>query len=131
MTHSLLITKYIRHILSLNTDLMSRIPIDRFFAIDAKQGTSFPFCVIQRTNIQTSGTKDGMGEDNVYVTLLLVDDDYTNSVEIADEIRNWLEGHRFSDDTINIKRITLNGCNETMYNNAFIQQLNFTVNCMS
>jgi hypothetical protein len=126
-----MITKYIRHILSLNTDLMARIPISRFFPIDAKMGTSFPFCVIQRTGIQASGTKDGMCEDNVYVSLKIVDDDYTNSVEIADEIRNWLEGHRFSDDTINIKRITLNGCNETIDNNGFIQQLNFIVNCMS
>lgn len=131
MTHSLLITKYIRTILSANTSLMERISIDRFFPIDAKQGTTFPFCVIQRTGIQTNGTKDGRNEDNVNITLLLVDDDYIDSVEIADEIRNWLEGHRYKDDSIDIRQIILTGCSETMYNDAYIQQLNFTVNCMN
>ncbi len=129
MVHSLLITKYIRTILAQDEALMAKIPIDRFFPIDAKQGTTFPFCVIQRTGISTSGTKDGMNEDNVYVTLLLVNDNYLESVEIADEIRCWLEGHRYNDSNLNIRKFTLSGCTETMYNNAFIQQLDFTINC--
>ena len=129
MVHSLLITKYIRSILAQDEALMAKIPIDRFFPIDAKQGTTFPFCVIQRNSISTNRTKDGYGEDNVGVTLTIVDDNYIDSIEIADEIKCWLEGHRYKDDNITIQQIQLNGSSETMYNNAFIQQLNFTINC--
>ena len=65
MTNSLLITKYIRTILSQNDYLMKKIPIKRFFPIEVKQGTKFPFAVISRTGMIDTQSKDGIYEDTV------------------------------------------------------------------
>lgn len=127
MTNSLLITKYIRTILSQNAYLMKKIPIKRFFPIDAKQGTKFPFAVISRTGMIDTQSKDGIYEDTVTVSIIVVDDNYYGSLEIANEIRNWLEGHRYKDETINITRMKLNSASEGYYNDAFIQELLFTI----
>lgn len=113
--------------MELDEDLKKKIPISHVYPIDAKQGTKFPFCVIQRTGIQDTFCKDGVYQDIINVTLMIVDDNYINSIEIANEIRNWLEGHRYKDDTIDICRIQLNSASETMYNNAFIQTLSFNI----
>ena len=51
MTNSLLITKYIRTILSHDSNLMKKIPISQFYPVDAKSGTKFPFAVIIRTGM--------------------------------------------------------------------------------
>lgn len=127
MTNSLLITKYIRMILEKDETLMRKLPISKIFPIDAKQGTSFPFAVIARTGMLDNISKDGIYEDVVYISILVVDDNYINSIEIANEIRNWLEGHRYKDETINITKIKLSTSSETIYDDTFIQSLEFNV----
>ena len=110
-----------------DTELMKKIPINKFFPIDAKQGTKFPFCVIVRTSMQDNSSKDGIYEDVVTVSLIVVDDNYIDSIEIANEIRNWLEGHTYKDETIYIRRMRLSSTSETYYNDAFIQELSFNI----
>lgn len=127
MTNSLLVTKYIRYILSQDEALMSELPLDKIFAIDAKQGTKFPFAVIARTGMFDNLSKDGIYEDVVYVTVIVVDDNYIGSIKIANEIRNWLEGHIYKNDEINITRIRLSSSSESLYNDAFIQTLEFNI----
>lgn len=127
MKNSLLITKYIRTILSEDKELMKKIPIKQFFPIDAKQGTKFPFAVIIRTGMYDNSSKDGIYEDNVTVSIIVVDDNYYGSIEIANEIRNWLEGHRYKDDTINITKMRLSSTSESFYNDAFLQELTFSI----
>ncbi|MEE3490346.1 MAG: hypothetical protein VZR10_05730 [Methanobrevibacter sp.] len=127
MKNTLLITKYIRAILEQDTELMKKIPIKQFFPIDAKQGTAYPFAVIVRTGLQDNSTKDGIYEDVVTVTIIVVDDNYIDSIEIANEIRNWLEGHTFKDETIYIRRMSLSSTSEAYYNDAFIQELSFNI----
>lgn len=127
MKNTLLITKYIRSILEQDITLMEMIPIKQFFPIDAKQGTKYPFAVIVRTGMQDNSSKDGIYEDIVNVSIIVVDDNYINSIEIANEIRNWLEGHSYKDETINIRRIRLSTTSEAYYNDAFIQELSFNI----
>lgn len=127
MTNSLLITKYIRTILSQDEDLMKKISIKHFFPVDAKIGTKFPFAVIIRTGMIDNQSKDGIYEDVITVSIIVVDDNYYGSIDIANEIRNWLEGHRYKDETINITRMKLNSTSEGYYNDAFIQELSFNV----
>lgn len=127
MKNTLLITKYIRSILEQDITLMGMIPIKQFFPIDAKQGTKYPFAVIVRTGMQDNSSKDGIYEDIVNVSIIVVDDNYINSIEIANEIRNWLEGHSYKDETINIRRIRLSTTSEAYYNDAFIQELSFNI----
>jgi len=127
MKNSLLITKYIRKILEMDSDLMKKIPIKQFFPVDAKLSTKFPFAVIIRASMNDNLSKDGLYEDVVTILIYVVDDNYINSIEIANEIRNWLEGHIYKDDYININRIRLNSSSEGLENNAFVQELSFNV----
>ena len=64
---------------------------------------------------------------NGIASILVVDDNYINSIEIANEIRNWLEGHIYKDETINITKIKLSTSSETIYDDTFIQSLEFNV----
>ena len=128
MTNSLLITKYIRTILSQDSNLMKKIPINQFYPVDAKTGTKFPFAVIIRTGVMDNQSKDGIYEDIVTVSIIVVDDNYYGSIDIANEIRNWLEGHCYKDETINITQMKLSSTSEGYYNDAFIQELVFTIN---
>ena len=127
MQKTFLITKYIRKILSMNEDLMKMIPIERIFPVDAKQGTKFPFVVVARTGLIESSSKDGIYQDNIEVTVIVVDDNYVNSIEIANEIRKWLEGHIYKDEDINIRKIRLVSTSEAFYNNAYIQEMGFSI----
>ncbi len=127
MKNSLLITKYIRTILAEDIKLMKMIPIKQFFPIDAKLSTKYPFSVIVRTGMMDNSSKDGIYEDVVNVSVIVVDDNYNGSIEIANEIRNWLEGHKYKNEEINITRIKLSSATETYYNDAFIQELGFNV----
>ena len=127
MTNSLLITKYIRTILSQNDELMKKIPIKQFYPVDAKLSTTFPFAVIIRTGMMDNQSKDGIYEDIVTVSIIVVDDNYYGSIDIANEIRNWLEGHCYKDETINITQIKLSSTSEGYYNDAFVQELIFTI----
>ena len=128
MTNSLLITKYIRAILSQDSNLMKKIPIKQFYPVDAKLSTTFPFAVIIRTGMMDNHSKDGIYEDIVTVSIIVVDDNYYGSIDIANEIRNWLEGHCYKDETINITQMKLSSTSEGYYNDAFVQELIFTIN---
>lgn len=127
MTNSLLITKYIRMILEQDKTLMKMIPIKQFFPIDAKLTTKFPFGVIMRTGMNDSLSKDGLYEDVVSIEIIIVDDNYINSIEIANEVRNFLENHSYRDDNIFIRQIRLSSTAEGLENNAFVQYLQFNV----
>ena len=127
MKNSLLITKYLRQILSEDKALMKMIPIEKFFPIDAKLTTKFPFVVILRTGINDTLSKDGIYEDVLSVTIYVVDDNYGGSIAIANEIRNWLEGHRYKDNDINITRMKLSSATEGLERDSFVQELNFNI----
>ena len=90
MKQSLSITKYVLKLLKANTALMDLVPYARIYPIDAKQGTTFPFIVINRDSVLSAYSKDGCFEDTVTVTATAVTDRYDMSVSIASEIRNSL-----------------------------------------
>ena len=127
MKQSLSINKYVLKLLKANSALMALTPYERIYPIYAKQGTTFPFIVINRDSVLSAYSKDGCFEDTVTVTATAVTDRYDVSVSIASEIRNSLEGKRYKDDNIYISQITMQSANETIYNNAFIQQLTFVL----
>lgn len=107
---------------------MKKIPIKQFYPVDAKLSTTFPFAVIIRTGMMDNQSKDGIYEDIVTVSIIVADDNYYGSIDIANEIRNWLEGHCYKDETINITQMKLSSTSEGYYNDAFVQELIFTIN---
>lgn len=131
MRNSIKITSFIIDILQSNERLVELLTDDKsgfkVYPIDAKQGTTFPFSVIQRANITPSYCKDGNFKDEVNISILIASPKYNESVDIASLIRDTLEYKSFTDENIKIKLIELVSVSETILENAFIQQLNFKI----
>lgn len=125
MINSILINEYILKMLNTNESLVAMAK-DRIFPIDAQMGTEFPFIVMNRGSIQTSYCKDGAYDDSVSVTVTVVASTYKDSVKLANEVRRALEKKRYEDDDIYISDIKLTNVYESFYNDAYIQQLDFS-----
>lgn len=127
MTHSILITKYLLKILESDEELMQMIPIDKFYPVDARLSSKFPFVVILRTSIMPQSSKDGQHIDTVNFSTIVVSDTYVDGITIADKVRETLQGNGWRDSEKHsyLYDINLETANETIYNDVFIQQLDF------
>ena len=127
MKNTLKVTKYILAMLKADENLKEYISADKFYPIDAKLSSTFPFAVMQRTGIVPASTKDGIFQESVDYTIIIVDDNYAGSIDIAEAVRQTLDRHSYKTDEICISRITLTGSTETYYNDSYIQQLDFKI----
>jgi DNA-binding protein len=78
-------------------------------------------------NISSSYTKDGWCEDSTEVTIIAVSDDYSQTVDIAEAVRDLLDNKAYKDDDIYISEMRLSGATEDQIENVFVQRLSFTV----
>lgn len=134
MKNTLLINQYVRKFLLEDKKVSSKV-FDRVFPLDALQGTSLPFIVITRQSTRFDSSKDGYYEEIVPVQVTIVGKSYNEAVELANDVRGALEhidyntkyddNHREDDDDIIITDSKLTGCYESLYNSAYIQQLDF------
>lgn len=131
MKNTLLITQYVRQFLLEDEYVASKV-CDRVFPLDALQGTSFPFIVITRQSTTFDDSKDGYYQENIPVQVTIVGQTYNQTVELANGVRKALEHKEYcvneeqnDTDEINIVDSKLVGCYESLYNNAYIQQLDF------
>lgn len=134
MKNTLLINQYVRKFLLEDKKVSSKV-FDRVFPLDALQGTSLPFIVITRQSTSFDSSKDGYYEEIVPVQVTIVGKSYNEAVELANDVRGALEhidyntkyddNHREGDDEIIITDSKLTGCYESLYNSAYIQQLDF------
>ena len=126
-TNSILLTKYILKILESNDEVKS-IFKDRIYSLDANFGTKFPFCAIIRTGMRPASSKDGLYEDNIYFSVVIVSDLYDTAVEGANIIRYALDHKYYVDDIICIRSIMLDNATEQYLDDKFYQELMFTAN---
>ena len=132
MDNSLLISTYIRNILSRNEELKEMLTDSvngqlKIFPLAARTGTEYPYVVVQRNNISPSYTKDGCYENEIDITVLIVHTSYDKCVYIANIIRNILDLCRYRDNDVYIPRIELSTATEGISDEAFIQELRFSV----
>ena len=128
MKNAIKITKYIKEILDDNTELQSMLLIDNemhVYPIAAKIGTTLPYIIINRNLNNVVYSKDGPSNDIINVSVLVVAERYSTSIDIAELVRKALEYKKFSNDEITIKVIKLRSVAEDMVNDLFVQQLNF------
>lgn len=130
MKDSVKILKYIKLMLSEQIENQSLFDNNniKFFPIDAKEGTKFPYIVAQRTNIVSSYCKDGCFSDEIYITVLVVSSSYDESVDLIEEVRKALEFKRCQfEDGFTIRDIRCNSFSENIYKDAFIQSIDFKI----
>lgn len=127
MTQSIKLTKYIRKFLLDNKELMKVVKPTSIFPIVAQANTKYPYIVMQRTGIRASYSKAGITEDNVTLEIIAISNDYSQSIDIAQLIRETIDGKRYRGDEIEIDDIEVESITEEWAENAYLQRLIFSM----
>lgn len=131
MVNSILIGKKIFSILSKDLELKEAVK-GQIYPLLANKSTQYPFIVYSRDSITPSYCKDLYGggqnyQDDVGVTVIVVSDDYEQSVEISNKVRESLELLVYEDDDIYIADTVLTGVSESTSDDAYVQRMNFNL----
>lgn len=91
---SLQIGKAIYHLLSKDSRIKEKVG-SKIYPLIVEESTTFPFIVYKRTNISPNYTKGSYSvNESVTVDVVIASKDYTDTVELADYVRDALEGRR-------------------------------------
>lgn len=119
--------KAIYELLSGNTDIAAKIG-NKIFPLIATNNTTFPFIIYKRTNIIPAYTKDRFSaNDTLMMDVVIASDKYNEAIELADLVRNTLEGKRGTFATIQVDDIRLVSADEDYNEDTYIQQLTFKI----
>lgn len=126
MRNALSINKYINKFLTESETVTSLVSVQNIRPLILAP-TIFPYVSFMHGNISSSYTKDGWSEDTTEVTIIAVSDDYSQTVDIAEAVRDLLDNKAYKDDDIYISEMRLSGATEDQIENVFVQRLSFTV----
>ena len=134
MDNSILVGKYLYSILSQNAEVTALVDPDKILPLLAMGqedngefiDIKFPFITYTREDITPIYTKDILTDNIVKFTILCVDKDYINSLDVANAVRHALECRRYSDENIKIFTIKLDSIQEDLIENAYVQTLHFS-----
>lgn len=129
MDNSLKIGQYFLQLLENDTELTQMLGEGKIFPLIAKEGTLYPLVVYTRDSVQTRYTKayPAIHWDNtVSISYRVYSDKYDEALDIANKIRNVLEGHSFTGQDIKINEIQLSGCYEAFVDDAFVETITFS-----
>lgn len=116
----------ITSLLTSNVNLKAKVN-DRIFPIASKLNTTFPFVVYHRDSIEPQYTKDYYTSELITESIAIASDKYASAVEIADLVRDSLEGKKGTYAGITIKSIRLEGADEEYIEDTYIQNLTFKI----
>ena len=90
---------------------------------------TMPYIVYRRQAMETALPKDGTAADTVMVELQVVTDTYTRGVQIAEAVREIMDGAQLVDEEtgVNVRRVRLMTSEEGWQANAFIQFMTFKI----
>ncbi len=126
MKNALSINKYINKFLTESEAVTALVRVSNIRPL-ILQPTIFPYISFMHGNISSSYTKDGWCEDSTTVDIICVSDDYGQTVEIAEAVRELLDDKAYRNDDIFISEIRLSGATEDQIENIFVQRLSFNV----
>lgn len=115
--------KVINKLLSVET--IKSMVNNKVYPLVAPLNTTFPYIVFQRTSTPYN-TKDNVYQDSINIEIIAVSDNYDKSIELAELIRNELEGKRnMNIEGFRIASIKLIDSTESYSNDAYLQSLTF------
>jgi len=126
MKNALSINKYINKFLTESEAVTALVEVQNIRPLILAP-TIFPYISFMHSNITSAYSKDGWVEDRTEVTIICVSDDYGQTVEIAEAVRELLDDKAYRDDDIFISEIRLSGATEDQIENVFVQRLSFNV----
>lgn len=121
---SIQIGKLIRAALTTNLKLVELIG-NKIFPIVSKEGTAYPFVVYRRAGITPSYVKDGRASEVATVEIIVADNNYTRSVDIADRIRETIDGKGMTYGGLTVNQVQLSSADEEFVEDTYIQSLTF------
>lgn len=124
---SLQVGKAIYNILSNDAKIIDSVE-HKIYPLIADTGTTFPHNVYRRTGIEPSDSKDRfIYSENTYVEVVIASDKYNESIEIADLVKDALQGKKGNYSGINIHDIRMTNADEDYIEDTFIQNLTFNI----
>jgi hypothetical protein len=126
MKNALSINKYINKFLTESDKITELVKVSNIRPL-VLAPTDFPYISFMHSNISSEYTKDGWSEDTTEVVIICVSDDYGQTVDIAEAVRELLENSIYKDDDIYISQIRFSGASEDQIENVFVQRLTFNV----
>ena len=118
--------KAINALLSANEEV-TRMVGDRIYPLVSKVDSKFPFIVYQRMSCVPTYTKDGLISEEQNYSITVLADTYSDSVELADAVRDALELEQGTFAGQHIRNIKLTSVNESWVSDTFVQELNFII----
>lgn len=123
MTNSIFISKAIFQLLA--NDEVLKESVTAIYPLIAENEAKFPFITFTRDNIFTSVCKDGLFEDKVTFSIMVVSANYIGSLEIANRVRAIFEKNKIYTTDVTLHSVRLTGVDESYNENSYIQNLSF------
>lgn len=136
MDNSILAGKYIYKMMIENDELSELVDSDKIYPLRVElrldpvtgeeQEITFPFIIYSRTMLEPTYTKNFLTENLQKYTVIVVSDDYDNSLDVANAVRHALEGKAIRDEYLNICPIKLDSVTEETMEDTIIQRMEFS-----
>lgn len=123
---SLQVGKAIYTLLSSNQQLVSMVD-GNIFPLIAEINTTFPFIVYKRESVTPQYSKDYWTSDEVMINVMVASNDYVESIDIADLVRQSLDSKQGEYSGIKIRDIRLTQADEDFIDDTYIQYLTFKI----
>ena len=123
---SLQVGKAIYTLLSSNQQLVSMVD-GNIFPLIAEINTTFPFIVYKRESVTPQYSKDYWTSDEVMINVMVASNDYVQSIEIADLVRQSLDQKQGEYSGIKIRDLRLIQADEDFIDDTYIQYLTFKI----
>lgn len=118
--------KYIREVLAADENLTALVKPENI-KVMVLQPTNFPFISIRRSALETVYNKDIPTEDSVTIEITVVANEYSQSMEIAQTVRDILDYKVYlnREENVRITEIRFFDCIEETVDDVFVQNLTF------
>ena len=136
MDNSILAGKYIYSLMVENEELSVLVDSDKIYPLRVElrldpdtgeeQEITFPFIIYSMTSLEPTYTKNFLTENLLKYTVIVVSDDYDNSLEVANAVRHALEGKAIRNEYLNICPIKLDSVTEETIEDTILQRMEFS-----
>lgn len=92
-----------------------------------EDSAELPYIVYRRTQLEQVQVKGQRGADTVGIEVLCYTQHYTEGVELAEAVRDALDGKQAEVDGLVMRSCYLSDSEEAWQDDAYVQQLVFTV----
>ena len=118
---SISVNKHIYNLL-INDEILNGMVSKKIYPLVAEESVTYPFIIFTKESAMANYTKDLLMYDTVTISVAIAATNYSQTVEIAERVRQILENRR--DDYF--YNILFDEVTEDFVEDAYVQQLKFS-----